>query len=625
MKKNNLLIELNRVNELMGTKQLISEQAWVDDMVLKLVNISTRSGSKIPDLITALRNSQTIDEKSNNLLRLINQSRKEQNKEILNVIKSALKETSELVYKQMIRNINNPKLSNVITKLKSEGKTEDEIVDILMGRLQLVSTNDSLADDLLADEYAKRMRKKVKEVYQGPKPNPINGLSVNFTKFLDDKVGKMIDAAKLVNEAANKLSKGGLSGNEIKDWENTIKKNMQTIFYEDQSIIEFMEKEIAQGVKNRQPGFREIESLMSKLKKDTTISDMPWKSGPIAEKLTNKWSVFLNETLKSSFADWIWVYKSLGKLLNTSKRWLKIKETINNITSIDAGGVIQKANSDAKKTISGAVVLPNWKRQLNVTLLGSPRGIPIKGSKADAYAEIIKVFKKKPLMAARASLIIEKIIKIIKLTITLEVIQTLVNYTRFFSTNKKVQTKYGNCINELTNAFRVEGQDAKNMFVESQTSDGVTYSANTWVPKCFTKLLYDKNVSDDDIRDIVTRSHYFSQDKGVIDRTLESMNIFESTWKFIASSRIRISAEIYNIWKDIEQGQITGQDSVIDELVSDINTLSNEIKPLNVSTSNSSSTNSTQTNSQNQNQTGTTTVNKPKEPPLDPGFIDPFK
>jgi hypothetical protein len=618
MKKNNLLIELNRVNELMGTKRLITEQGWVDDVLLKLIKISTKSQSKIPDLITALKNSQNIDEQSENLRKLINQARIEQNKEILNVIRVSLKESSELVYKQMIKRINNPKLSNAITRLKSEGNAENEIVDIMIEGTPLASTGDRLVDDLLADEYARRMRKKVKEVFQGPKPK--SGVPVNFTKFFDDKVGKMIEAAKMVNEAANKISQGDLTGEEIINWKNTIKENMRIIFYEDKSIIDFMEREIKQGVSTNQPGFKKIQTLMDDLKKETTVSDMPWKSGVIAEKVTNKWAVFLQETAKASFSDWIWVYKSLGKIVNLSKRLSKImdgtKKVLDAAASIDTGGAIQKANNDAKKALSGAVVLPNWQRQLNVTLLGSARGFPLPSNKQSAYDEIIKVFDKKPLIAARASFIIEKIIKIIKLTITLEVITTLINYFKFFSTNKKLQIEHGDCINELTNSFRVEGQDVQNMFIESRTSSGVNYSAATWVPNCFTKLLDNTNVSDKDINDIIIRSHYFSEDKGIIGRILDRMNIKEDTYKFIVSSRARLLIEISEMWDNIAQGQITGADSVIDELVSEINKIRTQIKPVDVTTS--QSPNNTQP-------TDTTTVNKTKDEPSKTGFKDPFK
>ena len=508
----------------MGTKQLISEQGWVDDMVLKLVNISTRSGSKIPDLITALRNSQTIDEKSNNLLRLINQSKKEQNKEILNVIKSALKETSELVYKQMIRNINNPKLSNVITKLKSEGKTEDEIVDILMGRLQLVSTNDSLADDLLADEYAKRMRKKVKEVYQGPKSEKqvskvsSNGSILQRVKFYIDRYANenvqtirrvtsriFNSQEKLNNEFMELAARAAEASAKQKKTDYFLKKMTDIMIAKNKSFnddIGEMLNSIIESIDDK-----EIKKILTKYK-----NDYSGRWAALASKINKKNEINLLDSIKEPFMAYKRLIWPFGKNKEGFKSW--ISRAINFITQLSPYTFEETVDKLIKNGVKNTVAKRMASSYFIQTVI-----IPfLKGLVLTIGGVVLEVWE--------------------------------------FVNNKL-------------------GGDYENPY-------GLNNENNDWI-----KVLFS-NVKD----------------------------MLPSTYQWLMPFGTLIDDVIIGL---ISANKFRAEDYLTDQQIQD----SSEVKR--ILNSDTSSTNSTQTNSQNQNQTGTTTVNKPKEPPLDPRFKDPFK
>lgn len=394
-------------------------------------------------------------------------------------------------------------------------------------------------------------------------------LPIKFTKFVDNVVSNMVDSAKKVNDNINKINQGGLNGEEIKNLEKEILKDMQTIYLNDRKLIDYMTEEINSGAANStgdvRKAFNKAKDLMGKLKSETTKDGgIPWKSGPLVSKITNKWSIFIKETLRESFGEWY----SLFRMINKSKPVKSAKQVIDNINGIQDNLV----DNVAKKNV-GSSVIPFWKRQIFLTTIGSGRGIPFKGASPDAYEEIIKAFPKNSLNYARASLLLEKVIKVIKMSIYIQIFSVIAQFLGFGSADKKLQKKYGPCINELTKILKTK----------KITADQLT--AND-LPQCLITLINDKTITEKELSGIMIRANYFANEETVLEGIINKLDLDNTLINFVFGSRVRLLNEIRTISSDWYSSLITGEDSIIDKFVLDltekVQKLKSEIKPFKI-------------------------------------------
>jgi hypothetical protein len=575
-----IISEINRVNELMGTR-LITEQR-VDKILKGFIGLSNNQkiNTKISNLLA--KESLTISDVKTLFNTLKNT--KGTNKSILDRISS--------VEKSIVDKSNSPSYINKINSGLYKGLDEDEIMnDILLDMRKKYGT--FMDDDKILDAFTSNISKKIddlKSVKPTSKPEPkpeenfskqINNILPNFTKFVGDRVDEMGKIAKNVNDNVNKLKQGGLTGDQIKEIEKSILKDMQKLYYTDRDLIVNMEKEITQGLKSTdkkiKDAFQHVKKIMDDLS-PTTEEGLRWKSGKVAKEVTpNRWGVFIKETLKSGFSDYIY----LLKLFKKNKKVQQTLENIEKISNVDSGGLVDDSIQKASQKLSGSLVLPNWKRQLWMTFIGSPRGVPIKGSKQDAYEAIITAFPKGSMTAARASLIIEKIIRIIKLTITLEVLVSLLqgirDYkfylvgTEYYEESKRIQKTYSECIDEISKKL----DELKKRPSDMELGD---------YPECFITLMKSDKITDKELGYIVERAYFDMESREIIPRFVNALNITESTWKFIVSSRVRISVEIADLWTNYISGVKTGDFSRIDEYIegitSEVSQLRSEIRPI---------------------------------------------
>lgn len=394
-------------------------------------------------------------------------------------------------------------------------------------------------------------------------------LPIKFTKFVDNVVSNMADSARKVNDNINKINQGGLNGEEIKNLEKEILKDMQTIYLNDRKLIDFMTEEINSGAANStgdvRKAFNKAKELMGKLKSETTKDGgIPWKSGPLVSKITNKWSIFIKETLRESFGEWY----SLFRMINKSKPVKNVKQVIDNINGIQDNLV----DNVTKKNV-GSSVIPFWKRQIFLTTIGSGRGIPFKGASPDAYEEIIKAFPKNSLNYARASLLLEKVIKVIKMSIYIQIFSVIAQFLGFGSADKKLQKKYGPCINELTKILKTKKITANQLTPND-------------LPQCLTTLINDKTITEKELSGIMIRANYFANEETVLEGIINKLDLDNTLINFVFGSRVRLLNEIRTISSDWYSSLITGEDSIIDKYVLDltekVRNLKSEIKPFRI-------------------------------------------
>lgn len=330
-----------------------------------------------------------------------------------------------------------------------------------------------------------------------------------------------------------------------------------------------MTEEINSGVANStgnvRKAFNKAKELMDKLKSETTKDGgIPWKSGPLVSKITNKWSIFIKETLRESFGEWY----SLFRMINKSKPVKNVKQVIDSINGIQDNLV----DNVTKKNI-GSSVIPFWKRQFFLTTIGSGRGYPFKGASPDAYEEIIKAFPKNSLNYAKASLLLEKVIKVIKMSIYIQIFSVIAQFLGFGSADKKLQKKYGPCINELTKILKTKKITANQLTPND-------------LPQCLTTLINDKTITEKELSGIMIRANYFANEETVLEGIINKLDLDNTLINVVFGSRVRLLNEIRTISSDWYSSLITGEDSIIDkyalDLTGKVQKLKSEIKPFKI-------------------------------------------
>jgi hypothetical protein len=574
--KNNLIFEVKRIHNLMGVthNEIILENVAFTNFVKILVN-------KFGDDITKLTSKITKKD-----IPFYNS--------IINKLKSSVSLSND-EFNFLARYLSWDKTAeNAITKNDFFGQS---FIDGIRTSIKTVEANPSKYDEQLTlwenlinnSEYnfiPKTIKDKIKEKIKVKFSNAVNKangvtpgknvigkiitqLPVDFTKFVKDSVTEMTNKAKKVNENINILKQGGLDGDQIKNLENQILKDMQDIFYGDRNLIDYMKNELSDGVKNNtgntKKAFEDAKAWMDKLEKQTTEKGgMAWISGPLAKNITNKWSVFIKETLRESFGEWYWLARRIIK----SKPVKTAKEFIDNINGIEDNLV----KNTTKKNVGSSA--NSWgKRQAYLTLIGSGRGIPLKSSSNEAYEEIIKAFPKNSLNYARASLLVEKIIKVIKMTIYIQIFRVIQQFFGFGNTDKKLQKKYGPCIDELT----------KILENKQTTIDKLTPAD---LPQCLIDLMNNKTIDEGVINGIMIRANFFANEEGVIDGLINKFDLLPTLINFVFGSRLRLATDIYTIITNWTESLRTGDDAIIDKYISDLTTevqkLKTEINPFEV-------------------------------------------
>jgi hypothetical protein len=574
--KNNLIFEVKRIHNLMGVahNEVILENVGFTNFVKILAK---KYGDDIIKLTSKIPKNEKPFYDS-----------------IINKLKSRVSLSSD-DFNFLARYISWDKTAeNAITKNDLLGQS---FIDSLKTSIKQIEVNPSKYDDVLTlwknlinnPEYnfiPKTIKDKIIEKINVKFSNAVskaNGvipgkniigkiipqLPVDFTKFVKDSVTEMTNKAKKVNENINILKQGGLDGDQIKNLENQILKDMQDIFYGDRNLITYMKNEIEDGVKNNtgntKKAFEDAKAWMDKLEKQTTEKGgMAWISGPLAKNITNKWSVFIKETLRESFGEWYWLARRIIK----SKPVKTAKEFIDNINGIEDNLV----KNTTKKNVGSSA--NSWgERQAYLTLIGSGRGIPLKSSSNEAYEEIIKAFPKNSLNYARASLLVEKIIKVIKMTIYIQIFRVIQQFFGFGNTDKKLQKKYGPCIDELT----------KILENKQTTIDKLTPAD---LPQCLIDLMNNKTIDEGVINGIMIRANFFANEEGVIDGLINKFDLLPTLINFVFGSRLRLATDIYTIITNWTESLRTGDDAIIDKYISDLTTevqkLKTEINPFEV-------------------------------------------
>ena len=570
MRENKKIItEMLRIQEIMGLdKTLLNESIW-DDLFKKGAKNAGEAiiigGKKISDDVAdAIRlANKKLESKTIKLSQSID-----------DVLKVARKSSPEIVDEIIDVILNHPKISDeYIDILSDASKGIEDLMKNGKSYDDAIKTIEELYDsrlrnnDILPNEIFDRLMKDVKEEIPKPKLDDIEGptppkpdLPINFTKFLDGEVTKMAAIARRVNGNAELIVRGDLPGDKISLLEKEILKDMQTLYYSDQKLIESIINEVNQGLKSTNKKikgeFKKVNDLLNKLPPEGDTSIHRWKSGYVAKDLTNKWKIFANETLKSSFRGWINLYSRFGKIKGF---WKKTQEIIDK--------TMGKVPDDvSEKIATGADKLGWGKRQVNLTFAGSPRGIPLNKGKSGAYDEIIKAFPKNKMGYARASYVLERVIRFVTVSAIIESIYLFLAKIKFYGYHeyKSVQLKYPECIKELTKMFK-ENPDKKDYIIDEY-------------PECFQKLILDdKGVTESELEAILSRASYFATKGEIVNSIYDSVVNSSTPYKLI-SGRAQFLNEFLTIINDIEEGQETGNKSILDDYFEEGKKLRSEIE-----------------------------------------------
>jgi hypothetical protein len=572
-----IISEINRVNELMGTR-LITEQR-VDKILQGFIDLSNNQKikTKISNLLA--KESLTISDVKTLFNTLKNT--KGTNKSILDRISS--------FEKSIVDKSNSPSSIDKINSGLSKGLDEDEIMnDILLDMRKKYGT--FMDDDKILDAFTSNISKKIGELKSikpnEPKPNEpkpkepnenlsktINEISPNFTKFAANKFDKMSKIAKEINENANNLinNQNQLSANEIISLEKSIIKGFNDLYYGNSEIIKFIEKEIEQGLssnnKNIAKKYKLVKNKLDELKK--TLGD-DWS---VVEVLTpNKGRFrFLRITIGESFKEWRPLIMGFQRFPRVIREVSHKLNEIYNKWKYGNKYEIKTIDPIISKKLEGSGVVPFWDKQFYLTVFGSGRGIPKKSlSKIvdgkvikldNPYQNIIDLFPKNKIGMSWASFIIEKLIKIVKTSLYIHVVTEFsVWFKFFFVSDKQLQKKYGNCIDEITRKFKETGKEIHEL------------TSNEY-PECFNNLIKDPNINDEVLSDMLIRGYYFADEKGVrehISSVLDSLKLSESFFSFIVSSRAQVITEIIKLINNSLESQRTGDESILDGLIGNL-------------------------------------------------------
>jgi hypothetical protein len=140
-------------------------------------------------------------------------------------------------------------------------------------------------------------------------------------------------------------------------------------------------------------------------------------------------------------------------------------------------------------------------------LPGSARGWPKdletigKFYKPNAYGEILKYVPKYRKVAAILSLLGEKIIVIGLTQLYYSVILGVIDIVTFWKTSNKVSLKYRPCVEEVSLAIKNGTFDP--ILVEGKPSPSI--------PPCLLELLKSQEFVDNELKDFMIRSEFFSQ------------------------------------------------------------------------------------------------------------------
>jgi hypothetical protein len=562
MKDKKILTEINRIKEIMGVKLLTEQPKVLSDVITSLVNLTSKGPLK--NKLTSL--SKNINLTSKDVKNIFDEI-----KLMRNVSPTVLSTINK--FEQSI--VNKYKdYSEYIRKQVGLNSDEDAIMDSIIKTMK--DTYGDLLSGNLLDDFTINISKnieKIKKEINPPKPIPpkpeenfskvINDISPDFTKFAANKFDKMSEIAKKINEDAISLinNQNQLSANEILDLENSITKGFNDLYYGNSEIIKFIEKEIEQGLKSNNKNlsnkYKLVKNKFDELKK--TIGD-DWGIVKVLTPNTGKFG-FWKKTIKETIKDWQFlgtVVKRMGRVIAQSgEKFKKYLDPQYQMKSIE----------ETSKTLEGSSVVPFWKKQIYLTVFGSGRGIPKKSlSKIidgkvikldNPYQNIMDLFPKNKVGKAWASLIIEKLIKIIKTTVYLNVISNFYNYIKFNLTDKKLQKTYGNCIYELSKKFK-------------ETGKSITELSPDEYPKCFKDLVNTPNIENEVLQDIIVRGYYFADTESFIAKSLDSLKFNESFFSFIVSSRAQVITEVVKLIDDALETQKTGDDSILDGIIGDL-------------------------------------------------------
>jgi hypothetical protein len=597
----------------MGTR-LITEQP-IDDVLRGLIKLSKNKTLKTK--ISKILTKEVIDMTDvKNLFNIL--------KKTDNIDKSILDKISSFE-KSIVNKSNSQLYINKINSDLSKGFDEDEIMNnILLDMRKKYGA--FMDDDIIIDSFTSNISKKIGELKsikpnepkpKEPKPKEpnenlsktINEISPNFTKFAANKFDKMSKIAKEINENANNLinNQNQLSANEIISLEKSIIKGFNDLYYGNSEIIKFIEKEIEQGLssnnKNIANKYKLVKNKLDELKKTL---DNDWSVVKILTPNTGRFK-FWRITIGESFKEWeylIIILKRIGRVIS------QVSEKIKN--KLDPTYEIKPIKNISKK-LEGSNIVPFWDKQIYLTLLGSARGIPkeslaklIDGKvvKLDnPYQNIMNLFPKNKIGMSWASFIIEKLIKIFKITLYLNLVAAYWDDIKFQFTDKKLQKKYGNCIYEITKKFE-------------ETNKTIRELSPTDYPECFKNLVDDPNIKDDVLSEIILRGYYFANTEGFISKMLDSLKLSESFFSFIVSSRAQVITEVTKLIKNVLDAQKTGDDSIIDGVIGNLRIeleQAQEESPVGISETPSTTQTSTQqgsstTQTTTQQQGGSTTT-----------------
>jgi hypothetical protein len=143
----------------------------------------------------------------------------------------------------------------------------------------------------------------------------------------------------------------------------------------------------------------------------------------------------------------------------------------------------------------------------------------------------------------------------------------------FGNADKKLQKKYGPCINELTKILKTKKITANQLTPND-------------LPQCLITLINDKTITEKEISGIMIRANYFANEETVLEGIINKLDLDNTLINFVFGSRVRLLNEIRTISSDWYSSLITGEDSIIDKYVLDltekVQNLKSEIKPFEI-------------------------------------------
>lgn len=583
--KKSLISEIIRINEIISGKKVITEATVnpIIDLVNQLVKMGTRS-STVRALQNQLKTKGTSLAKK---IEIINQLRNSSDQAIKDLIISYDTKIILEVLKSIPKITRGPQTLKSIQKLMAEGKTKEEIIEKIT---KLFQKNYGTYADNLVDDFVADLGKAYDEIITPPKPEPpapkpddpnidvgenisrdIFEVLPSFTKYAADNLSKGAKIADEITSNIELLAKE-TDGKKIEDLKQKIKEGYDNLFYTEREYISYIDNEIEKGLTDaKTKKDKSLEAKWTNIRNQLDKTQEKYgRWGRIKKTVPNsgKWLVW-TEAWGNAWSLQRKIYYELFYKKIIRPGWRKFRKWLDEDYIPP-----QKVNEIPASELSGMEEFKNYfiwgsprgrpKRLGEVELLDD-NGNPVKGVNLDqpnAYKKIILKYKNDPLTKAWISLILEKLVRAVKLHLQLSFLYFLKDLGDFiFGTNKELMRTHGPCIMELSEKMKSGELDI------SSDADLPMES----LPPCLIDSLQN-GLDENTLHDMLIRANFFATSWTDVEvfqlliNRFTDISLGDVARQFLISPPAEIAYQIsYEIYPAWIESQRTGMDTPLDE------------------------------------------------------------